>query len=181
VTLCVPVAAVMFPKLVRSRATATSSDALSLALTGTAWLAGLAAVVCTFFPLLPVRILYFRHPDLWQSAVLVPWIMWAIAPLTIYNVLVNNLIARERYGIIPWAAILPVAYAVTLYLFLANSHQPPFVAFKRVIQILMLYNTALMVISVYFSRRASLEEAASRLSSSAGDGGDRSQPEDARP
>ncbi len=175
VILCVPVAAVMFPKIVRSRATATSSDALNLALTGTALIAGITALVCTIFPELPLRILYFKKPEMVQSAPLMPWFMWAMVPITIYNVLVNNLIARERYGIIPWAAILPIGYAVTLYLFLQNSHQPPFVAFKRVIQILLFYSSALMLVSIYFSRRTAEE------TSSVGGGGNRSRPTGAKP
>lgn len=181
VILCVPIAAVMFPKIVRSRATATSSDALRLAVTGTALIAGATAVFCAFFPEVPLRILYFSKPELVQSAPLIRWFMWAMVPITIYNVLVNNLIARERYGIIPWAALLPIAYAVTLHFFLVNNQAEPFAAFKRVIQILLLFSTALMLISVYFTRRASLEEASSRPSSSSGGDGSGSQPRGARP
>lgn len=176
VILCVPVAAVMFPKIVRSRATATNSDALALAVKGTALIAGLTALACTFLPELPLRILYFNKPEMAQSAPLMPWFMWAMVPITIYNVLVNNLIARERYAIIPWAAILPIGYAVTLYLFLQSSHQPPFPTFKRVIQILLFFSSAMMVVAIYFSRRAALEEV-----SSAGGAGNRSRPEDAKP
>jgi O-antigen/teichoic acid export membrane protein len=171
VILCVPVATVMFPKIVRSRATATSSDALRLAVTGTAVIAGSTAIFCTFFPEVPLRILYFKNPDMVQSAPLIRWFMWAMVPLTIYNVLVNNLIARERYGIVPWAAILSIGYAVTLYLFLERTHQPPFVTFQRVIQILLFFSTALMLISLYFTRRALAEES----------GADRSRPEGAKP
>jgi O-antigen/teichoic acid export membrane protein len=176
VTLCAPVAAVMFPKLVRSRAMASNSDALQLAIMGTAILAGAAAIFCTALPEFPLRILFHGKPEMLQAAPLIPWFMWAMVPITIYNVLINNLIARERYGIIPFAAILPIAYAVTLYLFLERSHQPPFLAFKRVIQILMFYSAALMLVSIYFSRRAAAEEA-----SSAGGGGNHSRPEGAKP
>jgi O-antigen/teichoic acid export membrane protein len=158
VTLCVPVAAVMFPKIVRSRATASSSDALNLALTGTILIGGAAAVFCSIWPWIPLRIL---APNYMESAPLLPWFMWAMVPVTLYNVLINNLIARERWAIIPWCAILPIAYAVTLYLFLERSHLPPFAAFKRVIQILMAYSTTLLLISVFYSRRAAAEEPAS--------------------
>jgi O-antigen/teichoic acid export membrane protein len=176
VLLCVPVAAVMFPKIVRSRATATSSDALNLAVTGTAVIAGATAIFCTFFPELPLRILYYKSPDMIQAAPLIRWFMWAMVPVTIYNVLVNNLIARERFGIVPWAALLTIGYTVTLHLFLERSHLPPFPTFKRVIQILLLFSTALMVVAIYFSRRVEVEAA-----SSAGDAGNRSQPKGAKP
>jgi O-antigen/teichoic acid export membrane protein len=176
VLLCVPVAAVMFPKIVRSRATATGSDALRLAVIGTAVIAGATAIFCTFFPEVPLRILYHKSPEMVQAAPLIRWFMWAMVPVTIYNVLINNLIARERYGIVPWAAVLSIGYAVTLHFFLTATRQPPFVTFQRVIQILIFFSTTLMLISVYFSRRASLEEA-----SSAGGGEGRSQPKGARP
>jgi O-antigen/teichoic acid export membrane protein len=152
VTLCVPVAAVMFPKLVRSRATASRSDALSMAVIGTAAIAGAAALFCTMLPELPIRILFFKNPELLKSAPLIPWFMWAMVPVTIYNVLINNLIAHERYGIVPFAAILPIAYALTLHFYLKGAGSvPPFEAFKRVIQILMGFSAALMLIATYFS------------------------------
>jgi O-antigen/teichoic acid export membrane protein len=172
VTLCVPVAAVMFPKLVRSRATASSSDALRLALIGTALIGGGAALFCSIWPMVPLRIL---APDKLEAAPLLPWFMWAMVPVTLYNVLINNLIAKERWAVIPWSGILPIAYAVTLYFFLDRTHLPPFAAFKRVIQILMAYSTTMMLISLYFSLPA-VEEA-----SSAGDGGNRSRPTGAKP
>jgi O-antigen/teichoic acid export membrane protein len=176
VILCVPVAAVMFPKIVRGRATATTSNALNLALTGTMLIAGATALFCTFFPDIPLRILYFKRPEMVQAAPLIRWFMWAMVPVTIYNVLVNNLIARERYAIVPWAAILPIGYAVTLYLFLERTHLPPFATFQRVIQILLFFSTTLMLISIYYSRH-DLSPAASSL----GGDGDHSQPTGARP
>lgn len=158
VTLCVPVAAVMFPKLVRSRATAQGTSAMTLAVAGTAALGGFAALLCTIFPKLPLQIMFYGKPDYLKSAVLIPWFMWAMIPVTMYNVLINNLIARERYGIMPFAAVLPIAYAVTVFLFLQRTMLPPFEAFIGVIRILMVYSTALMAAAIWFSLRASSEE-----------------------
>jgi O-antigen/teichoic acid export membrane protein len=164
VTLCVPVAAVMFPKLVRGRATASGSNALYLAVVGTAIIGGASALFCTLLPGLPLRILYFRTPEMMKAAPLIPWFMWAMVPLTMYNVLINNLIARQRYGIIPFALMLPVAYALTLFFFLKGNTLPPLDAFKRVIQILMGFSSALLLASVYFSIRASGADAAASRS-----------------
>jgi O-antigen/teichoic acid export membrane protein len=164
VILCVPVAAVMFPKIVRSRATASSSNALYLAVVGTAIIGGLSAIFCSLFPQLPLRILFPKRPDMIAAAPLIPWLMWAMVPLTMYNVLVNNLIARERYGIVPFAAILPIVYSVTLYFFLERNTLPPMDAFKRVVQILMAFSSALLAASVYFSLRASAADAAASRS-----------------
>jgi len=166
VTLCVPVAAVMFPKIVRSRATASSSNALSLAVWGTAVVGGAAALFCTILPEFPLRILFSSRPEMLKAAPLIPWFMWAMIPITMYNVLVNNLIARERYGIIPFAALLPIAYAITLHLFLSHNTLEPFAAFKRVIQILMAFSSTLLAISIWFSLRASSADAAATRSPS---------------
>jgi hypothetical protein len=46
---------------------------------------------------------------------------------------------------------LPIAYAVTLYFFLEGTHLPPFLAFKRVIQILMAHSTTMLLVTVYFT------------------------------
>jgi O-antigen/teichoic acid export membrane protein len=167
VTLCVPVAAVMFPKIVRSRATATSSDALRLAFTGTALIGGAAALFCSVWPTIPLRIL---APDKLEAAPLLPWFMWAMVPVTLYNVLINNLIAKERWAVIPWSTILPIAYAVTLYFFLDRTHLPPFAAFKRVIQILMAFSTTMLAIAIYFT-----------MDGGEGNAGNRSQPKGAKP
>ena len=50
VTFTTPLAAVMFPKIVRSLARSEKTDALVLAMGATVLLAGLAAVGCTLFP-----------------------------------------------------------------------------------------------------------------------------------
>ena len=159
VTLCVPVAAVMFPKLVRSRATGSGSNALYLAVMTTAALAGATAIFCTIFPKLPLQIMFFTKPEYVKAYVLIPWFMWAMIPVTMYNVLINSLIARERYGIMFFAAGLPIAYAFTLHYFLSHTTLPPFEAFKAVIQILMGFSSALLAVSIYFSLRASREDA----------------------
>jgi O-antigen/teichoic acid export membrane protein len=175
-TLCAPVTAVMFPKLVRSRAVAQGSSALMLAIGVTGFVAALGAIVCTFFPTLPLRIMFVNRPEFLQSAVLVPAFMWAMVPLTMYHLLIHNLMAQQRYGILWFAALLPPAYWLAIKVFLERTDLPPFEAFKSVIQILAAFSTVLMLISVYFSRRASLEEV-----SSGDGGGSRSQPRDARP
>ncbi len=154
VTLCTPLAAVMFPKIVRSRATATASNALYLAIGATIALGGAGALFCTLFPELPLRIMFFRNPDMVKASVLIPWFMWAMVPITLYNVLVNNLIARERYAIIPWTAIIPLAYALTVYLFLRQTTLPPFDAFQRVIQILLGFSSLLCAVAVWCTARA---------------------------
>jgi O-antigen/teichoic acid export membrane protein len=169
--LCAPVTAVMFPKLVRSRAVSQSTSALMLAIFATGCVAAAGAMVCTFFPELPLRIMFAKRPEFLRSAPLIPLFMWAMVPLTLYHVLVHNLMARRRYEILPFSFILPIAYWVTIKVFVDRTHLPPFDAFGAVIRILVIYSTLLMFISIYFTRRALHEES----------GGDRSPPGGAKP
>jgi O-antigen/teichoic acid export membrane protein len=114
VTFTTPLAAVMFPKIVRSAARTEKTNALQHALAATALLGGLAAVACTLGPALPLRIIYFRNSVYWASAPLVPWFAWCLLPLILTNVLISNLLARERFRIVPWALIVAIGYGATL-------------------------------------------------------------------
>lgn len=115
VTFTTPLAAVMFPKVVQSAARSEKSDALRHALTATALLGVIAAVACTLLPELPLRIIYFRNAIYWKSAPLVPWIAWALLPLIVANVLINNLLARARFRIVPWILFVAAIYGGALF------------------------------------------------------------------
>jgi len=41
-------------------------------------------------------------PDKIAAAPLVPWYAWALVPLTLANVLIQNLLARGRFAAMPW-------------------------------------------------------------------------------
>ncbi len=152
VTLTTPLAAVMFPKIVQSAAKAHRSDALQLALGVTASIVGLAALICTVFPELPLRIIYFRTPEFWKSSTLVPWFAWALLPLILTNVLVNNLVARERFGIAPWLTVVALGYGVTLLSLRERLLQWEFFsAFKVVIGTLGGFSVVLLIIALVFT------------------------------
>ncbi len=114
VTFTTPLASVMFPKIVQSAARTETTHALQHALVTTALLGGLAAVACTLFPALPLRIIYFRNSVYWASAPLVPWFAWALLPLVLANVLIGNLLARGRFRVVPWALLVAVGYGAAL-------------------------------------------------------------------
>jgi O-antigen/teichoic acid export membrane protein len=114
VTFTMPMAAVMFPKIVQSAALTEKTNAMQHALAATALLGVLSALVCTVFPELPLRIIYFREPLYWRSAPLVPWIAWCILPLILANVLISNLLARNRFKVVPWLIAIAVAYGAAL-------------------------------------------------------------------
>ena len=41
--------------------------------------------------------MYLSNPEMWEAAPLVPWFAWALLPLTVANVLVQNILARGRF------------------------------------------------------------------------------------
>src|SRR3954447_26810899 len=92
-----------------------------------------------------------------QAGALIPWFMRAMVPLTMYNFLVNNLIAREKYAIAPWAAALPILYGITLNYFLNHHRLMPLVAFRGVIQILMVFSTLMFLVAAFYSYRGAGE------------------------
>jgi hypothetical protein len=114
VTFTTPLASVMFPKVVQSVAGRGPTDAARNALAATALLGCVAALACTLLPALPLRIIYFRNSDFWQAAPMVPWFAWALLPLILANVLVTNLLARDRFQVVPWAVAVAIGYGAAL-------------------------------------------------------------------
>lgn len=152
VTFTTPLAAVMFPKVVQSAARTERTDALKQALVATMFLGGLAALACTLFPELPLRIIYFRNAMYWKSAPLVPWFAWCLLPLIFANLLIGNLLARDRFAVVPWLAGVAVTYGLTLFslketLAIAETFQ----AFKLVIQTLGVFSSLLLLVAAYFT------------------------------
>ena len=107
-----PLTAVMFPKIVDSAARSEKSNVLFLALGATALMGAGAASFCTFFPEVPLRLVY--NPSFLKIAPLVPVFAWCMLPLTLSSVLINNLLARSKYAVVPWLVLLAVGYYFAL-------------------------------------------------------------------
>jgi O-antigen/teichoic acid export membrane protein len=160
-TFVTPLAAVMFPKVVRDTALTRDTRALELALGATALLAGAAALACTLLPKLPLQIIYFSKPQYWAAAPLVPWFTWSLLPLILANVLIGNLLARERFGVVPWIVVVAAAYGVTLALLkprLLALPEPD--AFRAVVQTLGGFGLVLLGVAGGFTWGASRPSAA---------------------
>ena len=152
VAFTTPLAAVMFPKLVRSHARAERSNSLVLALGGTAVLGGIGALICTAWPELPLRIMYFNKPEFLRSAPLVPWFMWGMLPVTLANVLVSQLLARKVFKAVPWLVAVAVGYGLTLWQIVQNeAGLETMAAFKRVVQNLGLFSVLLLGVASLFT------------------------------
>ena len=108
-----PLTAVMFPKIVHSAAKAEKTDLLGITLAGTALLAGGGAVA--LWVVSPWLIPFVAKPSYVAVGVkILPWYAGAMVPLTLTNVLLNNLLARGQYGIVPWLAGIGLAYVWAL-------------------------------------------------------------------
>ena len=158
-----PLTAVMFPKVVRSVALTRDTRALRHALGATALLGVAAALACTLLPKLPLRLIYFSKPNYWDAAPLVPWFAWCLLPLVLANVLVSNLLARERFAIVPWLILPAAGYAAALaalkpHLLATEQLQ----AFRSVIQTLGTFSLLLFGVAGLFTWRDKVQIARSR-------------------
>ncbi|HWD18459.1 MAG TPA: oligosaccharide flippase family protein [Verrucomicrobiae bacterium] len=148
-----PVTTVMFPRIVRAVAQSQATDGMKMTLAATALFGCVAAVGCTLFPKLPLRLMYFKNPEMLAAAPLVPWFAWALLPLTAANVLVQNVLARSRFEAAYWMALTPIAYTAALCLQAPHLvAMPPFNAFIRIIQTLGLSCLALCAVAAWFCR-----------------------------
>jgi O-antigen/teichoic acid export membrane protein len=153
VQLIAPVALVMFAWVAQSTARSQRSDSLAMTLGATLLFGVLAAVGCTLLPQLPLRLMYLANPEMWRAAPLVPRFAWALLPLTLANVLVQNILARGRFRAVPWLVLVPPAYAAALCLQApALARMPHFDAFTRIIETLGAASTLLCLVAAWFSR-----------------------------
>jgi len=136
-----PLTAVMFPKIVQSAARAEKSSVLLQAVGATALLGGAAALGCTLFPELPLRLVYDQ--SFLKVAPLVPVFAWCMLPLTLAGVLVNNLLARERFAAVPFLVLVAVGYRFALQ----HRHE----SFEMVIHTLGIFASLLFAVAAFFT------------------------------
>lgn len=141
VTFTAPLAAVMFPKIVHSVVHDRRTDTLKLTFVG-ALLLGCAAA--TGLSLIGPMLFRFVFPASYASLLpLMPWFAWSMVPLSLANVLINDLLARSRFVAAPWLALVAAGYAVTL----AFNHE----SLRQVILILGTFNTLLLIVAALFT------------------------------
>jgi len=111
--LVVPLATVMFPKIVHSMARSEKSNLLGTVLLGTGLLAAGGALGLTILGPWIIRLVYSKDYVSVAAAVL-PWYAWAMVPLSLAYALVNHLLARGQFRIVPVLLLLAAAYGVAL-------------------------------------------------------------------
>jgi O-antigen/teichoic acid export membrane protein len=108
-----PLATVMFPKIVQATAKSEKSNLLGIVLLGTAVLAVCgAAGLCLVGPL-AVKMIYSKG-YVALTTKLLPWYAGAMIPLALANVLVNDLLARGKFKVVLPMLLLVAAYGVTM-------------------------------------------------------------------
>jgi O-antigen/teichoic acid export membrane protein len=148
-----PVALVMFARVARNVARAEKTDSFVMSLAATVTFGLVAAIGCTLFPKLPLRLMYLGNREMWEAWPLVPWFAWALLPLTVANVLTQNLLAKGRFRAVPWLVLVPVIYAGCLFIQSpALLAMAPFDAFTRVIQTLGCASLLLCAVAGWFCR-----------------------------
>ncbi|MBI5773468.1 MAG: hypothetical protein HZA89_06965 [Verrucomicrobia bacterium] len=138
-----PMTAVMFPKIARSAALAEKTSVLWQALGVTALVGGGTALGCTLFPELPLKFVY--RAKFLEIQWLVPWSVWAMLPLALANVLLNNLMARRRFAAVPWLALVAAGYGAALWVWHGD--------FLQVAQVLGVFNLLFLGVCVWFTWR----------------------------
>jgi O-antigen/teichoic acid export membrane protein len=160
-----PVALVMFARVAQNVARSERGDSLGLTLLATIVFGSLAGIGCTLLPALPLHLMYLGNPEMWKAAPLVPWFAWALLPLTVANVLVQNILAQGRFQAVLWLVLVPAAYTAALCLQAPSLVQmPPFDAFIRVIQTLGVASTMLCLLAAWFSRQPKTVISSDRIS-----------------
>ena len=146
--LVLPLAAVMFPKLVHSSAKSEKSNLFGLVILGTAVLAIGGAIGLWVLGPWVVKIIY-KPEDVAGTVALLPWYTGAMIPLALANVMANDLLARAKFKVVPWMTLIGIGYAVTLPLLLKQFPG----RMEVVLQTLAGFNLLLLAVCAWFTWR----------------------------
>jgi O-antigen/teichoic acid export membrane protein len=140
-----PLAAVMFPRIVHSSAKSEQTDIVGMVLIGTAVLA-----ICGAAGLALVGrwlVLLVAGPDFVPVAgPVLPWYAAAMVPLALANVLVNNLLARSQFGVVPFIFFLCLGYAIAMIYVNESVH-----TLVAALQTLGIFNLLLFAVCAWFT------------------------------
>ena len=116
-----PMATVMFPKLVHAHAKSEKTNLFNIVILGTAVM-GICGWIglCVCGPI-AVKIVYSAK-DVAGTMALIPWYAAAMVPLGMATVMVNDLLARGKFQVVPFMVGLAVADGLAMPYML--SHYP---------------------------------------------------------
>jgi O-antigen/teichoic acid export membrane protein len=143
--LVLPLAAVMFPKIVHAAAKSEKSNLFNLVVLGTAVLAICGGLGLWLVGPVMVKIVY-KTSYVAATTALLPWYAAAMVPLALANVLINDLLARGRFTVVPVMVALAVAYGFALPAILNHFHR-----LEVVLQTLGAFNLLLFTVCAWFT------------------------------
>ena len=113
--------------------------------------AGGAGGLCVFGPWI-VKLIY-KDSFVQVASSVLPWYAWAMVPLALANVLINNLLARSQFRVVPALTVLAVAYGVTLAVVgrHAGSLADPQAGLRMMLQTLGVFNLLLLAVCAVFT------------------------------
>jgi O-antigen/teichoic acid export membrane protein len=141
VLFTLPIAAVMFPKLVHSAARSQKSNLMGVTFIGTAILASLA--VLGLMLTAPFLIAHGSKPENLSILPDLPLFGWAMVPLAAGNVLLYNLMAHSRFKISLPLVVMAIAYWIALQ----HYHD----TFRMVIKTLGVFNLIYLAMCALFT------------------------------
>ena len=142
--LVLPLAQVMFPKIVQSAMHKEKSNLVGLVLLGTLILAAVGALGLTLLRKWIIGFV-FTHDFVAVGQSIMPWYAWAMVPLALANVLANNVLARGQFRVVPPLMILALAYGAALM----RWHT----SLIGVLQIMGGFNVLLLLVCAWFTWR----------------------------
>jgi O-antigen/teichoic acid export membrane protein len=140
--LVLPLASVMFPRIVQSAAKTEKTNLMNVVLIGTAVLAIAGAAALSILGPWVVRLVYNPAFVLLTSSLL-PWYVGAMVPLAVANVLLNNLLAKPT-----WAPSICVLGVAVLYVVALTRFHGSLIA---VLQTMAVFNLLLLLVCAWFT------------------------------
>jgi len=143
VVFTVPIVWVMFPKVVKSAASSEKTDVMWLTLGTTTVMGCLGALGLSLVAPVILKLVY---KESYLAAVpLLRWFSWSMVPLVLANVLINNLMARSRFAVVPWLVGVAVLYGCLITRF----HD----TFLDVIRLIGVCNLLFLAVGLVFTWR----------------------------
>src|SRR5262249_23689480 len=140
--LVLPLAAVMFPPIVHSAAKSEQSNLMGVVVLGTAILSIVGAITPSVLGPWIVRFVS-GEKFVSMASSLIPWYAGAMVPLALGNVLLNDLLARSAFKVVPGLCVLGIGYIFALTRF----HDTPVTVLKT----MALFNLLLLLLCAWFT------------------------------
>lgn len=140
--IVLPLASVMFPKIVHSHAKSEKNNLFTFVVLGTAALGICGMLGLWLVGPFVVKIVY-KTSDIAGTMMLIPWYAGAMVPLAMANVMVNDLLARGKFQAVPFLVLLAMCYGLTLTQFHASL--------IMVLQVLGAFNLLLLGVCAWFT------------------------------